>query len=245
MPIAPTAQRSSKARSRSAKGKRARLPFWRRALIFLLLGGLAVYGVFVLVIASLRSINPWTTAVQTERHLAALAAGQSYWKQYRFVPLADISPSLEHAVIAAEDTRFYRHHGFDWQEVGAAIQEDIEGGRRRGASTLTQQLVRNLFLTTSASALRKVAEFSLVPPVETLLSKDRILELYLNVVEWGPGIYGAEAAARAYYHVPARKLSEHQSLELASILPAPLHRRPGTTEWYVTRIRARMQAMRW
>ncbi len=196
-------------------------------------------------IVGLRWANPWTTAVQIERHLSAVLHGGKYRKRYHFVPLDEISPELQHAVIAAEDTRFFRHHGFDWQELQVAIRDDVEDRRGRGASTITQQLVRNLFLTTDRSVFRKLAEFSLVPPVEALLSKQRILELYLNVVEWGPGIYGADAAARNYYRVSALTLSSNQAVEMASILPSPLHRKPGSVEWYVTRIKARMQAMNW
>ena len=110
-----------------------------------------------------------------------------YEKRYKFVPLSQISPDLQHAVIAAEDARFYQHHGFDWHQIQLAAEEDMEGERMRGASTLTQQLVKNLFFGTSRSIFRKAAEFTLVPVAEVVLGKRRILELYLNVVEWGPG----------------------------------------------------------
>jgi monofunctional biosynthetic peptidoglycan transglycosylase len=196
-------------------------------------------------IVLLRFISPVTTAVQMERRAHAWISGEPYRKSYRYVPLANVSPHLIHAVIAAEDARFYQHHGFDWKEVETAIQEDVERGRRRGASTITQQLVRNLFLSTDPSVIRKALEFSLVPPTELILSKDRILELYINVIEWGPGVYGAEAAAQRYYRRSARQVSRDQAAELASLLPAPLHRRPGEAEWYVARIRERMQQMGW
>ena len=107
-----------------------------------------------------------------------------------------ISPDFQHAVIAAEDARFYQHHGFDWHAMEIAAEGDMEGGRIRGGSTITQQLVKNLFFGTGRSILRKGAEFTLVPVAELVLGKRRILELYLNVVEWGPGVYGAEAASR-------------------------------------------------
>jgi monofunctional biosynthetic peptidoglycan transglycosylase len=148
-------------------------------------------------------------------------------------------------VLSAEDARFYQHGGFDWKEVDNAIQEDLENGRKRGASTIDQQLARNLFLSTAPSVVRKAMEFSIVPLGELVLPKRRILELYLNVVEWGPGIYGAEAAAETYYHQPARRISRQQALELASILPAPSRRRPGHTEWYVQRIDERMRQAGW
>jgi monofunctional biosynthetic peptidoglycan transglycosylase len=149
------------------------------------------------------------------------------------------------AVVSAEDARFYQHGGFDWKEVDNAIHEDLENGRKRGASTIDQQLVRNLFLSTAPSVIRKAVEFSIVPLAEFVLPKRRILELYLNVVEWGPGVYGAEAAAELYYHESARRISRQQALELASILPAPLHRRPGRAEWYVQRVDERMRQAGW
>src|SRR5271170_3198486 len=151
----------------------------------------------------LRWINPWTTTVQMERRVQALRAHRTYKKRYEFVSLASISPNLQHAVVAAEDGRFRRHHGFDWIEMHKVLEDDLKRHRvGRGGSTITQQLVKNLFLTTERSFVRKGAEFTLVPLMEAFLAKDRILELYLNVIEWGPGIYGAEAAAEYYY--PAR-----------------------------------------
>lgn len=206
-------------------------------------------GAYYLAIAGalflLRFVAPFTTAVQAERRIDAWSHGDPYQKRYRYIPSSSMSMNLPHAVIAAEDTRFYQHHGFDWKEVDAAVHQDLEGGRLRGASTITQQLVRNLFLSTQPSILRKALEFSIVPLTELILSKDRILELYLNVIEWGPGIYGAEAASEVYYHRPARQLTRDQSLELAALLPAPLHRRPGHVEWYVARVRQRMDQMGW
>jgi monofunctional biosynthetic peptidoglycan transglycosylase len=121
----------------------------------------------------------------------------------------------------------------------------VENGRARGASTITQQLVRNLFLTTHRSILRKGIELSIVPLTEAILSKRRMLELYLNVVEWGPGIYGAEAAAHYYYDLPAQHLTREQAVQLAAILPSPLHRRLGRVTSYASRIQQRMREMGW
>ena len=193
----------------------------------------------------LRFASPPTTAVQAERRIHAWLRSDPYRKRYQYVPLGSISPHLIHAVIATEDARFFEHHGFDWKEVDEAIHQDIERGRRRGASTITQQLARNLFLSTDPSVVRKAVEFSIVPLTEAILSKNRILELYLNVIEWGPGIYGAEAASEAYYRRSVRQLTRDQAAELASLLPAPLHRHPGQVEWYVNRIRERMRQMGW
>jgi len=152
---------------------------------------------------------------------------------------------VQHAVIAAEDGRFYQHHGFDWQQIQIAARQDLEGERTRGASTITQQLVKNLFFGTARSVLRKGAEASLVPVAEAVLSKQRILELYLNVVEWGPGIYGAEAASRRYYGTAARNIGREQAARLAAILPAPLRRRPERMNQYSAVILGRMRQMGW
>jgi monofunctional biosynthetic peptidoglycan transglycosylase len=219
--------------------------WFRRVIRYVLLCAAAFYALIAFALVLLRFFAPLTTAVQTERRVHAWMQDASYRKNYRYVPLSGISPHLIHAAIAAEDARFFEHHGFDWKEVGAAIQQDVEQGRRRGASTITQQLVRNLFLSTGPSILRKALEFSIVPLTEAILPKNRILELYLNVVEWCAGIYGAEAASQVYYRRPARQLSRDQALELVSLLPAPLHRRPGQVEWYVARIRQRMAQMNW
>jgi monofunctional biosynthetic peptidoglycan transglycosylase len=168
-----------------------------------------------------------------------------YHERYKFVPLNQISPDFQHAVIAAEDGRFYQHHGFDWQAIEIAAEDDMEGGRLRGGSTLTQQLVKNLFFGTSRSILRKGAEFTLVPVAESVLGKRRILELYLNVVEWGPGVYGAESACRYYYRIPARSIDRERSARLAAILPLPLKRRPEYMNRYSEIILERMSQAGW
>lgn len=201
------------------------------------------YSFLTLLLILLRWVDPPITAVQMERRMSAAAKQETYKRRYVFVPLDRISPNLQHAVIAAEDTRFFEHHGFDWKEIGNAVDEDLVNGRKRGASTITQQLVRNLFLSTERSFVRKAVEFSIVPLTEGVLSKHRILELYLNVIEWGPGIYGAEAASRYYFDEPASRISREQSVELAEILPAPLHRRPNRVTPYGMRILERMRQM--
>lgn len=183
--------------------------------------------------------------MQIERRLQAWTHRTPYHSRYTFVPLNQISPDLQHAVIAAEDARFYQHHGFDWHEIQIAAADDMDGGRVRGASTLTQQLVKNLFFGTSRSILRKGAEFTLVPVAELVLGKRRILELYLNVVEWGPGVYGAESASHAYYNIPARAIDREQGARLAAILPAPRKRRPDRMNHYSALILDRMRQMGW
>ena len=168
-----------------------------------------------------------------------------YRERYTFIPLSQISPDLQHAVIAAEDARFYQHHGFDWHQIEIAAEDDLEGERTRGASTITQQLVKNLFFGTGRSFLRKGAEFTLVPVAELVLGKRRILEIYLNVVEWGPGIYGAESACRYYDETSARAIGRQPAARLAAILPAPLTRRPERMNRYTAIILKRMNQMGW
>jgi monofunctional biosynthetic peptidoglycan transglycosylase len=192
-----------------------------------------------------RWIDPPTTALHIQRRLQAWIHHAPYRERYKFIPLSQISPELQHAVVAAEDARFYQHHGFDWQELQIAAKEDMEGERMRGASTITQQLVKNLFFGTGGSIFRKGAEFTLVPVAEFVLGKQRILEIYLNVVEWGPGIYGADAACRTYDKTTARNIGREQAARLAAILPAPLKRRPERMNSYSTVILERMRQMGW
>ena len=180
-----------------------------------------------------------------QRRFQSFIHGTPYHKRYRFILLREISPELQHAVVAAEDARFFQHHGFDWHEIQIAAEDDLEGTRSRGASTITQQLVKNLFFGTGRSVLRKGAEFTLVPVAELVLGKQRILELYLNVVEWGPAVYGADAAARYHYETSARNLNRDQSARLAAILPSPLRRRPARMNHYSSLIQDRMRQMGW
>jgi monofunctional glycosyltransferase len=199
----------------------------------------------VLILVAVRWVDPPTTAVQIQRRLQGWIHNTPYHERYKFVLLSQISPDLQHAVIAAEDARFYQHHGLDWHAIQLAAEDDMEGGRLRGGSTLTQQLVKNLFFGTGRSILRKGVEFTLAPVAEFVIGKRRILELYLNVVEWGPGIYGAESACRFYYRTSARNLGREQSAQLAAILPAPLKRRPERMNHYSAIILERMRQMGW
>ncbi|MGA8597993.1 MAG: monofunctional biosynthetic peptidoglycan transglycosylase [Bryobacteraceae bacterium] len=206
---------------------------------------LCFYGGAIFSFVLLRWIDPPTTSVQVERRLESWFQHAPYQKRCSFVPLYRISPAFQHAVISAEDARFYNHHGFDWKQVQLAAAEDAEGKRLRGASTIDQQLVKNLFLTTSRSFVRKIIEASLVPLAEVILGKRRILELYLNVVEWGPGVYGAEAAASYWYHLPASRIGREEGARLAAILPAPRRRRPANMGAYAAIIVDRMRQAGW
>jgi monofunctional glycosyltransferase len=217
----------------------------RSIIRWLVIAVALIWSLAALILLSARWIEPPTTAVHIQRHLQAWIHHTPYHERYRFVPLDQISLNLQHAVIAAEDARFYEHHGFDWHQIQIAAENDLEGGRTRGASTITQQLVKNLFFGTGRSFLRKGAEFTLVPVAELVLGKRRILEIYLNVVEWGPGIYGAESACRFYDATAARNIDRQQAARLAAILPAPLKRRPDRMNDYSALILERMRQMNW
>src|SRR5271169_745488 len=216
-----------------------------RLLRFLIALVIAFYLCAVATLFALRSINPPFTAVQAQRRIESWIHRTPYHKRYAFVPLSRISLDFQHAVIAAEDSRFYQHHGFDWEEVRNAVEEEHEDGRLRGASTLTQQLVKNLFLSTSRSFIRKGIEFTLVPLAEGILGKPRILELYLNVVEWGPGVWGAQEGAEYHYGIAAARVDREQGARLAAILPSPLRRKPARMTQYSQVILERMSKMGW
>jgi monofunctional glycosyltransferase len=212
---------------------------------WLLVGAIALWSVAALLLVAARWIDPPTTAVHLQRREESWVHRKPYQKRYKFVPLAQISPDLQHAVIAAEDARFYQHHGFDWHEIQIAAGDDLDGDRTRGASTLTQQLIKNLFFGTGRSFLRKGVEASLVPVAEFVLGKRRILELYLNIVEWGPGVYGSESACRFYDKTSARNIGRQDAAQLAAILPAPLKRKPERMNRYSAIILDRMRQMGW
>ena len=220
--------------------------FSLRSFVKWLFIGLALlWSLAVLLLVAARWIDPPTTAVHMERRFQSWIHHTPYHERYDFVPLSQISPDFQHAVIAAEDARFYQHHGFDWHAMETAAEGDLEGARIRGGSTLTQQLVKNLFFGTGRSFLRKGAEFTLVPVAELVLGKPRILELYLNVVEWGPGVYGAESASRYHYRTSALAIGRQQAANLAAILPLPLKRRPDHMNHYSAMILERMRQMGW
>jgi monofunctional biosynthetic peptidoglycan transglycosylase len=230
-----------KARIKSLLESASTRPFIR----WLVIGVVGLWSFAALILVAARWIDPPTTAVHMQRRLQAWSHGTPYRERYKFIPLSLISPDLQHAVIAAEDSNFYQHHGFDWHQIQIAAEEDLEGERTRGASTITQQLLKNLFFGTGRSFLRKGAEAALVPVAELFLGKKRILEIYLNVVEWGPGIYGAESACRYYDETSALNISRQRAARLAAILPAPLKRRPERMNNYSAIILRRMSQKGW
>ena len=174
--------------------------------------------------------------------LMLIRATEGYGISKDWQPLARISPNLQRAVIASEDAKFCSHGGFDWEAVDTAIERYREGGYLLGASTISMQTSKNLFLWPGRTFIRKGGEAYITVWLEALLSKKRILELYLNVIEFGPGIYGAEAAAQHYYGTSAARLTHTQAAELASVLPNPLEWRPGTRSRAGT-ISARMNSV--
>ena len=211
----------------------------------LLLAVALLYGVAIVGLVWLRWLPPLVTMVQLQRIVEAAVGPEPLRFRRERVALASLPRHVSRAVVAAEDSRFFTHLGFDWTEVRNAIGEAQEGGRRRGASTITQQLVKNLYFTTHRSPIRKVGEVLLTPMAELILPKERILELYLNEVEWGAGVYGIGAAARHHYGRAARRLTREQSARLAAILPAPRRRTPARMGRYASIILARMRAMGW
>jgi monofunctional glycosyltransferase len=229
-----------------ARIRKGRLRTWLR---WIALGIAGLWLLAAMTLVGLRWIDPPTTMVRAERQVQAWGGARvqskPYQEHYEYVALKQISPNLQHAVVSAEDARFYLHHGFDWHQVQIDAAGDMEGGRVRGASTITQQLVKNLFFGTGRSILRKGAEASLVPVAELVLGKRRILELYLNEVEWGPGVYGAEAACRYHYGISARNIGRDQAARLAAILPAPRKRRPERMNRYSEIILQRMGQVGW
>jgi monofunctional biosynthetic peptidoglycan transglycosylase len=144
-----------------------------------------------------------------------------------WTPLINVPRHVRMAVLVAEDGAFFSHAGVDWHEVWESVETNWEKGRIvRGGSTITQQLAKNSFLSTSRDPVRKFKELIMTWMLETTLGKKRILELYLNVIEWGPGVFGIEAAAQQYFHKPASRLSMEEGARLAAVIPNPLGHRP-------------------
>jgi monofunctional biosynthetic peptidoglycan transglycosylase len=176
----------------------------------------------------LRRENPKTTAFMERYKERERSKGRRPALRWSWTPISAMSPDLVHAVLISEDDMFYQHKGVDWDSVREAARYNWEKGRfARGASTITQQLARNLYLSPSKNPLRKVKEFLIARRLEDHLSKRRILELYLNVAEWGPGIYGAAEASRAYYGKEPGALGPDEAAALAAALPSPRRLNPA------------------
>jgi monofunctional biosynthetic peptidoglycan transglycosylase len=193
--------------------------------------------------------NPDSTAFMRSR-LEKLREEQPGAKlQYLFVPYQRISPHLKRAVIAAEDARFFQHDGFDWDGIRKAYEKNVrEGEVVAGGSTISQQLAKNLFLSGERAWWRKGQEAAITVMIELIMDKRRILELYLNVIEWGDAVFGAEAAARYHYGTSAAQLGTEQAARLAAMVPSPRRYSPGRNTAYLDRrtatILARMNGVR-
>ncbi len=226
--------------------RRGPLAWLGRLVRLALVVGLGYLVACALLLVAYRFVLPPVTTVQVQRWAESLNDEAAYAFRYEPVEADAMSAAVRHGAVASEDARFYTHDGFDWEEVRQA-REDAErrGTSPRGASTITQQLVKNLFLTTHRSWVRKGLEVPLTPLAELILPKERILTLYLDVCEMGPGVFGVEAAAQHHYDRSAARLSRDQSARLVAVLPAPLERRPQNMNSTAARIQTRMRQMGW
>lgn len=210
------------------------------AIVGILLGGLVFEAVTLPRVSALHDQNPATTSLIEARNREARSRGSEPKRVQIWVPLERISPNLQRAVIAGEDSNFATHHGFDYQAIQRAWDQaqkeaDKEAKQegendswlpnmpdfKRGASTISQQLAKNLYLSNERSFMRKGQEAIITYFMERSLSKRRILELYLNVIEWGDGLYGAEAASEFYFHKPAANLNAREAAFLSAMIPNP------------------------
>ncbi len=222
--------------------------YWTKTLFLILIGAVVVWFGYEFLtfpnIPKLRTENPTTSSLIEYRISEAKANGEEPRKYMVWMPMEQISPNLQRAVLAGEDANFFTHHGFDWDAINSAWEEAKKEGEKeakaegdfdpndwippmpsfkRGASTVTQQLAKNLYLSEERSFFRKGREAVITYFLEKDLSKKRILELYLNVIEWGDGIYGAEAASRYYFKKSASNLSPQEAAYLAAMIPSPLN----------------------
>jgi monofunctional biosynthetic peptidoglycan transglycosylase len=232
--------------SKSNERSRLGLVAWSLLGGSLLAGGIAWSWLIALPdVAVLAQMNPSSTALMQARAAQAREEGHSARPQWTWVPLAHMPPHLIRAVLVAEDASFFFHEGFDWEGIKDALWRDVQSGRlQRGGSTISQQLAKNLYLTADKTLTRKLKEALITRSLEHRLTKRRILELYLNVVEWGNDVYGAEAAARHHFGKSARDLTAEEAALLAAILPSPRSYDPlPSTSSYLTK--RQQQILRW
>jgi monofunctional biosynthetic peptidoglycan transglycosylase len=194
-------------------------------------------------VPALKTTNPTETTLMQLREKQAHETGKQIRIIYHWKDLHDISPNLMHAVLLSEDDTFYQHHGFDLEQIQVAMKMDWEQKRFvYGGSTITQQLARSLYLSPRKNLLRKAKEALITVLLEKNLPKDRIMEIYLNVIEWGPGVFGAEAASWTYFQKPAKSLTPDEAVALASILPSPRRWSPVSERAFMARRRTRLYA---
>jgi len=209
---------------------------WVLKLVAAALSACVVYLLLLPDVTPLKRSNPKTTSYIELRREQARRAGKNFSPRLVWVPWERISEHLKHAVFVAEDDTFYRHKGVDWDSVKSALQKDWEMKRfAYGGSTITQQVARNLYLSPSKNPLRKLKELLIARQLEKELGKRRIFEIYLNIAEWGKGIYGAEAAAQAYFGKSAADLTPDEAVAMAVVLPNPRRWNPAQKGRYVER----------
>jgi monofunctional biosynthetic peptidoglycan transglycosylase len=215
--------------------KRKKGPPWWLFFILLFVALLSLLASLLMPdISRLKKERPPKTALMEYREKKLKEKGRKLRIDQRWVSLSDISPYVVKAVLIAEDDKFWRHEGFDYEAIQKAIEKDIKVKRFKfGGSTISQQLARNLYLSPEKSLLRKISEAIITWRMEKTLSKKRILELYLNVVEWGEGIFGVEAASRHYYGKSSSELTPLEAARLASVLPNPRKYDPAGDQRYV------------
>jgi monofunctional biosynthetic peptidoglycan transglycosylase len=192
-----------------------------RILKFLLLIGLSIFAASALVVLIFRFVPPPFSALMVQRRIESWSGTRNYNPRYDWTPLDRIAPVMGAAVIAAEDQTFADHFGFDWKAIEKAIEHNENSKRVRGASTLSQQTAKNLFLPSGRTWTRKGLEAYFTLLMEMGWSKRRILEVYLNIVEFGDGVYGVESASQAFFGKPAARLSPSEAALLAAVLPNP------------------------
>ncbi|MDP9132049.1 MAG: monofunctional biosynthetic peptidoglycan transglycosylase [Nitrospirota bacterium] len=223
--------------SKSTGSLFGRILFWLTVLIGLPAAALALYWLATLPdVSEFGTRHPTGTALMEARRAQAKEQGRSLHQQFIWVPLARIAPALQRAVVAAEDASFFAHEGFDWEGIKDAALYNLEVGEfKRGGSTITQQLAKNLYLSSERSLFRKAREALITRSLEHHLTKTRILELYLNLAEWGQGVFGAEAAARHHFGKSAKDLTLDEAALLAAILPSPRRYDPIRHTAYLNR----------
>ncbi|MEP6900251.1 MAG: biosynthetic peptidoglycan transglycosylase [Actinomycetota bacterium] len=222
--------------------------YWTKVLFLVLVGAVVVWLAYEFFtfpnISKLRTENPATSSMIEYRLTEEQKDGKEPHKYMIWMPIEQISPNLQKAVLAGEDTHFFEHHGFDWDAIQNAWDEAQKEGEKeakedgdydpndwippmpsfkRGASTITQQLAKNLYLSEERSFFRKGREAAITYFLERELNKKRILEIYLNIIEWGDGIYGAEAASRTYFKKSASQLTPPEAAYLSAMIPSPLN----------------------
>jgi monofunctional glycosyltransferase len=217
--------------------------FLRRLLRLVLLLAVAAIALSVLAVAALRYVDPWTSAFMVDARVASWFDDdpQPWQLRHEWRDYSRISRQLALAVVASEDQRFPEHDGFDFKQIQKALDDAERGRRARGASTITQQVAKNLFLWNGRSWVRKGFEAWFTLLIEWLWPKQRILEVYLNIAEFGRGVYGAEAAAATFYHKPAAQLSRAEAARLAAVLPNPMRMHAERPSRYVLLRQARIE----